>query len=135
MWRRRPIVVNTNFFGTSEQMDELLRNQRRIIAALTALKITTRVGDTQIMADLSAIESEVSEQTEVVASAITLLNDLAQALRDAAGDPEAIAALAADIDANTAALAAAVAANTPEAPVEEPVEEPVEDPAPVDPAV
>ncbi len=65
--------------------------------------------------DLSALQAEVEQQTAVVQSAITLINGLAQQLRDAAGDPAAVQALADQLDASTQALADAVAANTPAA--------------------
>jgi len=65
--------------------------------------------------DLSALQTEVEQQQSVVQSAITLIGGLAQQLRDAAGDPAAIQALADQLDASTNALAAAVEANTPAA--------------------
>jgi hypothetical protein len=68
-----------------------------------------------IMADLSALQTEVEQNGEVAASAVALLNGLAQQLRDAAAsnDPAAIQALADQLDANTQNLADAVSANTP----------------------
>ena len=65
------------------------------------------------MADLSALAAEVSENTDAVNSASALLSSLSQQLRDAAGDPAAVQALADQLDANNAALSDAVAANTP----------------------
>ena len=70
-----------------------------------------------IMSALSDLQAKVAAEDTAIASAITLLNGLKAAL-DAAiasGDPAALAALSADIDAQTAALAAAVTANTPDA--------------------
>lgn len=68
------------------------------------------------MADLSALTREVQENGEVAASAVALINGLAQQIRDAAGDQAALDALAADLDAQAGPLADAVAANTPGAP-------------------
>lgn len=65
--------------------------------------------------DLSRLQTEVSELTTVVASAVALLDGLSQALRDASADPAAVVAIADSIDAQKDALAAAVAQNTPAA--------------------
>lgn len=65
--------------------------------------------------DLSRLEAAVARDRTVNESAITLLADLAQRLRDAANDPAAINALADALEANQDALAAAVTANTPSA--------------------
>ncbi|MDP2322587.1 MAG: hypothetical protein Q8N51_00975 [Gammaproteobacteria bacterium] len=66
-------------------------------------------------AELDRLTSEVAENGAVIQSAITLLNGLAQQIRDNANDPAALTALADELDANEQALAAAVAANTPSA--------------------
>jgi len=67
---------------------------------------------------LDTLTTEVSEATTVMGSAVILINGFAQQLRDAiaAGNPEALTALSASLDASANALAAAVAANTPAAP-------------------
>lgn len=68
----------------------------------------------RIMSALSDLQAQVAAEDTVIASAITLLNGLKAAL-DAAiasGDPAALAALSADITAQTTALSAAVATNT-----------------------
>lgn len=67
------------------------------------------------LAVLDDLKAEVEEVKTVEASAVTLLNGLAQMLRDAlaSGDPAAIQAVIADLDASSNALADAVAANTP----------------------
>ena len=69
-------------------------------------------------AQLDKLTTEVSETKTVVASAVTLIEGLAQQIRDLKDDPVALEALATELDATTNALAAAVAANTP--PVEPP---------------
>lgn len=64
------------------------------------------------MADLSKLSADVQENTKVVESAVTLINNIAAELKAAGTDPVALADLAAKLEANSAALAAAVAANT-----------------------
>lgn len=90
-----------------------------VIAAINRLAsriVGLGIGVEAMALDLSAVEREVSENTDAVDSASTLMGALAQELRDAAGDPAAVQALADRLDANTAKLAAAVVANTPSAP-------------------
>lgn len=74
-------------------------------------------------AALDRLTLEVSENASAVDSAITLITNLAEQIRDALGDEDALNALADDLDAKSQALASAVAANTPAS--EEP---PAEDP-------
>lgn len=94
------------------------------------------------MADLSTLTSEVQENSDVIASAVSLINGIAAQLAAAATDPAAIAALADQLNTSANELAAAVAANTPAAaPAPAPTPDPAPadptpaDPAPVDPAV
>lgn len=75
---------------------------------------------------IAALQADVTAQTAVTQSAVTLLGGLKQQLDDAiaaAGEagatPEQLAALtelSSSIEANTSSLAAAVQANTPAAP-------------------
>lgn len=67
-------------------------------------------------ADLARLTAAVERDNTVNQSAITLLNNLSQMLRDAANDPAAINALADQLDAQQQALADAVVANTPAQP-------------------
>lgn len=69
------------------------------------------------MADLTALQAEVANNTTVETSAVTLLQGLKAALDAAGTDPVALKALSDTLGANDTALAAAVAANTPAAPV------------------
>lgn len=67
-----------------------------------------------IMADLSKLQDAVSQEDTVIDSAITLIQGLADEIKNLpAGDQDAIDALAADVQAKAQALAEAVAANTP----------------------
>lgn len=75
------------------------------------LYITRRI--ISMSAQLDRLATEVSENTTVVNSAITLINGLAQQIRDNATDPAALTALADQLDAQSNALSEAVAANTP----------------------
>lgn len=95
----------------SDQLDRIEWKLSRIMQHLMLL-------EEEMALDLSTLTADVAANTDAVASAVTLLDTLAQELRDAAGDPAAVAALADSISANTAALASAVAANTPAAPSE-----------------
>ncbi len=88
-----------------------------LILALLAFHITVqRTQQRNLMSDLAAISDAVARETTVVQSAVTLLNELAQELRDAANDPAAVQALADSINSDADALAAAVEANTPAPP-------------------
>lgn len=62
---------------------------------------------------LDRLESEVLETTDVVDSAITLIQGLAQQIRDAVDDPEKLNALADALDAKQTELAQAITDNTP----------------------
>lgn len=63
--------------------------------------------------DITALETEVSEEVTIMASAEKLISGFADRLRDAGADPAKLAKLQSDLDTNGNALAAAVAANTP----------------------
>jgi antirestriction protein ArdC len=66
--------------------------------------------------DFARLETEVSENSSVIQSAILLLQQVADAIRDAAADQAKVVALADSLDAQSNALAVAVAANTPGTP-------------------
>ncbi len=67
-------------------------------------------------ADLTALQAQVQTNTEVEASAVTLIQGIAQQLADAKTDPAAVQAIADQLNTSATALAAAVAANTPASP-------------------
>ena len=73
--------------------------------------------ETRTMSALDDLTAAVANSTTVEQSAITLLNELAALITAAAGDPAALAALAATITSNADALATAVATNAPVPPV------------------
>lgn len=66
--------------------------------------------------DISALETEVNEEVDVMKSAEVLINGFADRLRDAGVDPAKLSKLQSDLDTSGSSLAAAVAANTPAAP-------------------
>jgi len=84
-------------------------------ALMGALQTIIQQG-AKMSAELDRLTTEVSEATTVQQSAITLLNSLAQQIRDNANDPAKLNALADELDGSSNALAAAVEANTPAAP-------------------
>jgi hypothetical protein len=77
-------------------------------------RILKLLGD--IMADLTALTAQVTTNTTVIESALTLIQGIAAALAAAGTDPVALAALQTQLATEDTKLAAAVAANTPAAP-------------------
>lgn len=66
--------------------------------------------------ELQRLTDEVAETKQLAASSVTLINGLAQQIRDNANDPAALNALADDLDGSNKEIADAVTANTPAAP-------------------
>ena len=85
-----------------------------VLEALVNIEARLRHMERHIMAALDDLRTEVAESRTVTASAVVLLQGLKQALDEAiaTGDPAALTALAADLDASTKSLADAVTANT-----------------------
>ena len=74
------------------------------------------IKENKVMVDLTALTTQVEQNTAVEASAVTLIQGLAKQIADSATDPAAIAALASKLNASATALAAAITANTPAVP-------------------
>lgn len=74
--------------------------------------------EVRIMATIADVDAAVSAESDVVNSAVTLLDQLKQMLQDAlnSGDPAAVQAVLDKIAASKQNLADAVARNTPAAP-------------------
>lgn len=72
------------------------------------------------MADLTALTTQVQENTSVEQSAVTLIQGIAAQLAAAGTDPAKLSALQSQLSTSATALAAAVAANTPAAPTPSP---------------
>lgn len=73
------------------------------------------------MADFSGVNTEVARLTDVVSSAVALINGIAAKIDEAvkasdAGDNTALASLSDTLRAQSDSLASAVAANTPAEP-------------------
>lgn len=66
--------------------------------------------------DFTRLENDVANISSVVDSAVKVLTDLAQEIRDSAGNVTKAEALAQKLEDETAALSTAIAANTPAAP-------------------
>ena len=64
------------------------------------------------MADLSSITAQVTQNTTVEQSAITLIQGMAAQITAAGTDPAALAALTSQLNSSATSLAAAVAATT-----------------------
>lgn len=98
----------------------VLERLDRIVDLLTAIRDAVTHGAVDanrtgrmIMADLTDLEDAIGAQTDVVQGVSTLLDELATRLENAADDPAAVAALAAEVRTNSSSLAAAVARDTP----------------------
>lgn len=89
--------------------------QCKLDKVLSILQLLVKKGK-EIVADLTELQQQVQENTQVEASAITLLNGLAQQIADLKDDPQALQALSDQLKSSGDALAAAIAANTPAQP-------------------
>jgi len=69
-----------------------------------------------LMTDLTALTDAVTQDTDVVNSAITLITGLAAEIQAAGTDPVALQSIVDQLNTNNTQLAAAVTANTPAAP-------------------
>ena len=65
---------------------------------------------------LDNLKAQVARNTSLEQSAIALIQGLAQQIRDAAGDPAALAELATNLETSATSLSDAIVANTPAAP-------------------
>lgn len=93
------------------------------VAGVTKLEQQEIITLTELEDKVTALETKVAAEGDVITSAETLLTSINQMLKDAlagGGSPAAVVArvqaLADSVDAKTAELAASVAANTPAAP-------------------
>lgn len=85
----------------------------RIIAAVVYLFTQLRKDIGALMTAIESLTAAVEKERTVTASAITLIQGLAAKIDAAKEDPDALEALAAEINSQSDALAAAVSANTP----------------------
>lgn len=87
---------------------------QKIDAILAGVKALQTQG-IKIMATLDDIVADVASESAVDDSIITLLNNIAQQLKDAGNDPAKLQAILDGIEANKKKIADAVTANTPSA--------------------
>ena len=94
-------------------LHELLHESKQAQEFNTHLlrRILRKVG--KMAGELERVQSEVTEISGTVDSAVALLEKLAQLIRDNVGDLAALNKIADDLDAKGNALAAAVVANDP----------------------
>lgn len=100
-----PITINVNA-GDDARLERIERLLRHLIREL-------RIQGEQHMADLSALQAEIENNTSVTGSAAALVQRLADQIEEAGGDQEALDALVDQLRNNDTSLADAVAANTP----------------------
>lgn len=105
---RTPRIIPLLLSRQHDETKTLLEHMHRLLH--TVLERIDRMS-----AATDRLTASVASLTSAQQSAVTLLGQLSQLIRDNAGDPTALNKLADDIDADTAALAAAVVANTPAA--------------------
>lgn len=106
MHEQEHIHIHVNFNGMEDRLDRIHHALRHILEA-----IQTTGADT--MADLTRLTAEVTETSTAVDSAVVLLEQLAELIRQNSTDPAALDALADQLDSEGNRLAAAVVANTP----------------------
>ena len=113
-----PVTVNFNMIDPmlGQQIIHHINRLEQKITQLSARISELTVGVEVMALDTSALEAEISENTDVVASASSLMTTLAEEIRATAGDPAKVAELANRLDQNNQALATAVATNTPAQP-------------------
>jgi len=87
----------------------------RIDKILSEIKQLTKE-EKKMATDLTALTEQVTNNTDVVQSAIALISGLAAELQAAGTDPIALQSLVDELNTNNVALASAVTANTPAAP-------------------
>jgi len=99
-----------------EHIHQLLHDeahgQQAIVARLAHLERRIK----RMANELDRIESEVTDISGAVDSAIALLGKLADLIRNSVNDPARLTKIADDLDAKGKALADAVVANDPDAP-------------------
>lgn len=77
------------------------------------------------MSALDNLRREVQETRDTVQAGVTLIQGLAQQIRDNVGNETELQRLADELDASGTALAAAITENTPASPVDPEPEQPV----------
>ena len=102
-------LIARMFSSVLQQLGQVLANQKTILARLGSM-------ETKIMATIADIETEVTNETTVDQSVLTLVQGLVAQVEANKNDPAKLDALLAKMKANSQSLADAVVANTPAAP-------------------
>lgn len=127
----KTIIINLNEVGgTEQQLQPVLDRIDQVEAMITNLEVLMNLIITKgniIVADLSALQAAVSENTDVAASVEALVQHLADQITAAATDQAALDGLVAQLRANSSGIAASVVANTPAAPDVPPTDVPPTD--------
>lgn len=115
MARRTLLRVLDGIHRIETRQQHILRRLGPIEQALQISIINDALNQEATMTALDNLETDVANQTDVIDSAVRLLETLHQELADAiaSGDPARVQAVADQLEANTQNLAQAVAANTP----------------------
>ena len=97
---------------------DLFKEVRKTIGQLQTAVSNLNQRISTLMATMQDLRDAVARNTSVDDSVLTLLQGISQQLKDAQAqnDPQAIADVIAQLDANTQKMSDAVAANTPAAP-------------------
>ena len=104
-------------FNLAPRLDFIDAQLASILAAVTTLQGGVTTMAQTIAQAMAALQSQVAANTSAEASAVTLIQGIASQLAaaNAANDPNAVAALTAQLQTSCTSLAAAVVANTPSA--------------------
>jgi chromosome segregation ATPase len=124
------------YFWTQSDYNNLLKQLSAIQLQLNQIQnslqvqkvslTTLQTQESKIMAALDDLTAQVTQNTSLEQSAITLIQGIAKQLQDAVtnNDSSALAALAQQLNTSAAALGAAITANTPQAPAPTPAPAP-----------
>jgi peptidoglycan hydrolase CwlO-like protein len=106
------------------RIDVLSINRLASMIATLTTKVTT------MATELENLRQQVQQNNNVIQSAVTLINGIADRVRQAQTDPGALQALADNLASQDQALAQAVAANTPASQTQTSAPNPAPAPAP-----
>lgn len=98
-----------------DQVDALLQRLDRIERLLIQNRKEEHIFMADMKTELAHLTAQVKANEEAEASAIVLINGIADRITAAQGDPAQVAALAAELKDSADRLGAAVVANTPAA--------------------
>lgn len=95
------------------------------LVIVIALQLRQIRKEAHMSKELDRLTASVAAETSRTESLVTLVQGLAQMIRDSATDPAALSKLADALDAETANIQAAIDANTPGAPAAPPATPPI----------